>query len=100
MKQEIFNQYIDKICALFGVAESDLFSRTKKRDVTDARHLLYFLCNKRNIQTHYIQKFLAGKGYHIAHTSVLYGVSAVSKKVKEDGDYMSVIRSIENSVIF
>jgi chromosomal replication initiation ATPase DnaA len=100
MKQDIFNQYVKKVCDRFGITELDLFSKTKKRDVTDARHLLYHLCLSRNIQIHYIQKFLRDKGYEVAHTSIIYGANSVKNKVSEDKDYTSVIRSIESSVIF
>ncbi len=36
-----FNQYVDKVCYLFNIDSDILFTKTKRRDVVDARHLRY-----------------------------------------------------------
>jgi hypothetical protein len=38
MKKQIFNQYAQKIADLFGVDKQELFVKSKKRDLVDARH--------------------------------------------------------------
>jgi len=98
MKQGIFNQYADKVSTLFNVKREELFSKSKKREVVDARQLLYYLCSVRNIGISYIQRYMQENGYTIQHPSVINGIKRVSEKTKEDGDYISVIRDIEKSV--
>ena len=44
MKTEIFNSYVDKVSSLFNVDTDMIFTKTKRRDIVDARHLLYYLC--------------------------------------------------------
>jgi chromosomal replication initiation ATPase DnaA len=98
MKQDVFNQYADKVSKLFSISRDDLFSKSKKREIVDARQLLYYLCNIRYIGVSYIQKYMQENGYTIQHPSVINGIKRVSDKMKEDGDYVSVIKDIEKSV--
>lgn len=98
MKQEVFNQYVERIIELFGVKREDLFSKSKKRELTDARHLLYYLCEQRQMQIIYIQKFMAENGYQINHSSVIHGISSVADKVAKDKDYASVVKNINKAV--
>ena len=44
MKEPIFKEYATKVADLYSVSEDELFSKSKKRAIVDARHLLYYLC--------------------------------------------------------
>jgi len=99
MKKEIFNQYAQKIADLFGVDKQELFVKSKKRDLVDARHLLYYLCFHRPMRLISIQNFMDENGYNISHPSVIHGINTVEQRVAEDADYTSIIKSIEKSVI-
>jgi len=98
MKKEIFNQYAQKIADLFGVDKKELFVKSKKRDLVDARHLLYYLCFHRPMRLISIQNFMDENGYNISHPSVIHGINTVEQRVAEDADYTSIIKSIEKSV--
>jgi chromosomal replication initiation ATPase DnaA len=99
MKKQIFNQYAQKIADLFGVDKQELFVKSKKRDLVDARHLLYYLCFHRPMKLISIQNFMDENGYNISHPSVIHGINTVEQRVAEDADYTSIIKSIEKSVI-
>ena len=98
MKKQIFNQYAQKIADLFGVDKQELFVKSKKRDLVDARHLLYYLCFHRPMKLISIQNFMEENGYSISQPSVIHGVKIVSQRIAEDADYTSIIKSIEKSV--
>lgn len=98
MKHDIFNSYVNIISDRFDIPKEDLFKRTKRRDLVDARHLLYYLCAKRPMRIKYIQDYMTQNGYKINHSSVIYGIDSVAEKMKSDKDYVSIIRSIESSV--
>ncbi len=98
MKKEIFNQYAQKIADLFGVDKQELFVKSKKRDLVDARHLLYYLCFHRPMKLISIQNFMDENGYNISHPSVIHGINTVEQRVAEDADYTFIIKSIEKSV--
>lgn len=98
MKSDIFYQYTDRVTDLFRISREDLFSKTKRRDLVDARYLLYYLCYKRPMSIAYIQKYMGENGYAIRHSSIIYGIGTVIKRVKDDSDYMQVVKGIEKAV--
>lgn len=98
MKQDVFNQYVDKVVNLFKIERDLLFSKSKKRELVDARHLLYYLCAKRPMRVNYIQKYMAENGYEIQHSSVIHGISTTEKRLKEDKDYVTIVNQVDKAV--
>jgi chromosomal replication initiation ATPase DnaA len=98
MKLDIFSQYVDRIIQLFNISREELFSKSKRRDIVDARHLLYYLCYKRPMSLSYIQKFMRESGYPTQHSSVIHGINIVASRVKADGDYLQVVKDIDKAV--
>jgi len=98
MKREVFNQYVERVANQFDMDKADLFVKSKKKEIVDARHLLYYLCYKRQMKIIYIQKYMGECGYDIKHSSVIYGIASVEVKMKEDKDYVTVIRELEKAV--
>ena len=95
MKAHIFNQYTSKIAEIFGIEESEIFEKSKRRDLVDARHMLYYTCSKRPMRVVYIQKYMKDRGYDIGHTSILHGIEVAKKRVKSEKDYKSLIKAIQ-----
>jgi len=96
MKAKIFNAYKEDVCELFDVTEEELFTKSKLRDVVDARHLLYYLCKTRPMRIVYIKERMALNNYKIAHTSIIHGIKMVEKKLSTDKDYIKSINKIRN----
>lgn len=100
MKSDLFNQYVTAISDMSGVHPADLFSKNKTRAISDARHILYYVCNKRNMPASYIRKYMSDNGYDIGFHPIAYGIKCVEKKIELDPDYRSIIESVEKSVHF
>jgi chromosomal replication initiation ATPase DnaA len=98
MKEDVFNQYVERVCGLFSISNEEFFSKSRKRNFVDARHLVYFLCSIRPIQVIYIKKFMEDNGYEVYRTSISHGINIVSQKIIEDKDYQHIIKEIEKSV--
>lgn len=98
MKQDVFNQYVERVVDLFQVTKEDLFSKSKKRELVDARHLLYYLCSKRPMQVSYIERYMNESGYAIKHSSIIHGISVTEQKLLTDKDYVSIVKDIEKAV--
>tara|TARA_R100001443_G_scaffold114946_1_gene131774 strand:+ start:3096 stop:3383 length:288 start_codon:yes stop_codon:yes gene_type:complete len=94
MKKGIFEDYVKKVLALFCISKEDLFAKSKRRDLVDARHLLYYLCYHRPMQIRYIQNYMAENGYKVGHSSIIHGINQVSEKANEDKDYETVCQSL------
>lgn len=98
MKQDVFNQYVERVADIFQVTKEDIFSKSKKRELVDARHLVYYLCAKRPMQVTYIQKYMKEAGYDIQHSSIIHGITAVEQKIADDKDYVSIVKEVERAV--
>jgi chromosomal replication initiator protein len=97
MKVEIFNKYAEQIAKLFDITKEALFSKSKNRELVDARYLLYYLCFKRPMSISYIQKYMTTNGYEINHSTIIYGINTVEKKIQNDIDYRQIVNEIQNS---
>lgn len=98
MKKDIFNQYVSKVCELFDIEPDDLIKKTKHRNIVDARQLLFFLCDKRQIQKIYIEKWMNDAGFAVGHSTIIYGINRVKDRMRGDNDYVSIVKDIERSV--
>lgn len=98
VKSEIFNMYAEQVAEMYEIKKKDLFKKTKKRMVVDARHLLYYLSKTRPMRLTHIKYEMEKNGYEIAHSSIIHGIKMVEQKIKEDRDYKKVIKSIRAKV--
>jgi chromosomal replication initiation ATPase DnaA len=98
MKSDIFGQYVDRIAELFRIDKSEMFSKNKRRDLVDARQLLYYLCYTRPMAIIYIQNFMKENGYVISHSTIIHSIGVVERRINEDRDYASVVTNIQKRV--
>jgi chromosomal replication initiation ATPase DnaA len=98
MKQDVFNQYVERVTTMFNISKEDFYSKTKKREFVDARHLVYYLCSKRPMQITYIQRYMNEAGSSVKHSSIIHGITAVEQRIADDKDYVSVIKDVERAV--
>lgn len=100
MKQEILEGYLNAILLTFRIDKEEFFKKSKRRELSDARYFLYYLCKNRPISLVNIQKFMAENGYSIPLSTIFHGVNAIAKKVETDDDYFRAIQKINNKVKF
>jgi chromosomal replication initiation ATPase DnaA len=99
MKKEIFNQYTKAILSMFRLKRDELFTKNKKRDVVDARNLLYFVCANRQMKLVTIQEYMAEEGYKISHTTIIHSIKRVQEQIVSDKDYLTSISKIESCIL-
>lgn len=98
MKEDVFNQYVDKVIELFNINKEVLFSKSKERHVVDARQMLYYLCHNRQMQFVTIKNFMLSNGTSVYHNSIINGINNVKIKLEEDRDYQTIIKELEKAV--
>jgi chromosomal replication initiation ATPase DnaA len=98
MKKKIFNQYLALVLKMFGITMDELLTKSKKRQIVDAKQLLIYMCYRRQMRLVTIKEYLGDVGYVIDNKNVLHSIRAVDKKIEEDRDLQTIIRDIENSV--
>lgn len=98
MKEDVFNQYVERVTTLFNITKEEFFSRTKKRNIVDSRQLVYYLCFKRSIQITYIQKYMVDNGLNVVHSVVIHGIKRMNNRIEEDNDYKTIAKEIDRAV--
>jgi chromosomal replication initiation ATPase DnaA len=96
MKTEIFNEYTEKLLNVFDITRDEMFSKSKRRDLVDARQTLYYACSKRPMRVVYIQKYMKESGYDVGHTTILHGIKEIEKRVKSDKDYADLLKQLKS----
>ena len=99
MKSDIFNQYASTIADMSGINKDDLFSKNKTRMIAEARHLLYYLCNRRMIAVSFIKKYMEDNGYTVGFYPITYGIKMAKQRVEKDPDYASLISKIDKRIL-
>ena len=96
MKREIFDKYANAIAEKFHLTLDEMFTKTKKREVVEARQMLYFLSRERPIRISYIQRFMEDHGLPVTHSTIIHGYKKAKEFVNNDKDYSDVIDQIKN----
>tara|TARA_B110000046_G_scaffold25083_1_gene24347 strand:- start:31346 stop:31651 length:306 start_codon:yes stop_codon:yes gene_type:complete len=91
MKKEIFDKYSQAVATQFHLTLDEMFSKTKRQDIVEARQILYYLCKERPIRVSFIQRFLQENGYNITHSNIMYGYNQAKKMIEQDSDYKNFI---------
>lgn len=97
MKLEIFESYTEAVCKKMGVSQDELFSKSKDRYITDARALLFALCDRRGMRKTAIQRLCNMKGANISYTAITNSIRR-NGRISDDDDYIRLMERIENNV--
>jgi len=94
MKKQVFNHYVDVISREFGVSKKLIFTKSKRRDIVDARHMLYYVCRKNDFEISYIVNYMVQGGYDITHSSIIHGIGIMSEKIDSNEQVKQLAESI------
>lgn len=94
MKQEIFNTYVNRVLRIMNIDKEILFSRSKKREATEARQILVWLCEQRPIRRVFIKKYMEENGYNISYNDISYCIKSIDSKIENDADYSIILNKI------
>ena len=98
MKEDVFNQYVERVIDIFGIDRETLFSKSKQRHIVDARQLIYYLCYNRQMRLVTIKNLMIKNGTSVLHNSIINGIKNVQFKIEEDKDYKTIIKELEKAV--
>ncbi len=94
MKKDIFDAYADAIANKFHLTLGEMYTKTRKREVVEARQMLYFLAKERPIRLSYIKRFMEENGLPVDYATIMYGYKKAKKYVDSDPDYKFVVDTI------
>ena len=94
MKRDIFDVYATAIAKKFHITLDDMFTKNRRRDIVDARQLLYYLCMERPIRVSYIKRFMEENGHAVTHSNILYSYKKAKELIDGDDDFQNFITEI------
>jgi|TARA_B110000908_G_scaffold158863_1_gene200467 hypothetical protein len=94
MKQKLFKEYTKSVCKSVNIDAKTLFTKTKRRDVVDARFLLYYICFERPMRIRDIQEYMKHEGYDTNHSGIIKGIDIMKNRINSDQDYKNVYNEI------
>jgi chromosomal replication initiation ATPase DnaA len=99
MKKKIFLEYLDAVCSVYGITKEDVLSNNKKKELSEARQCLYYLCRMRPMRVTDIQKYISEVSDYVpSHVPILRGVNRVKQLLEEDRDVAIILERIKNKV--
>ena len=91
MKKELFDKYVKAVATQFHFTVEEMFVQSKRRDLVDARQILYYLWMERPLSISYICRFLKEYNYDVGHSTIIHGYKEAKKLVESDPDYKDFI---------
>jgi len=99
MKKKIFLDYLDAVCSVYDISRADVLSNNKKKELSEARHCLYYLCRMRPMRVTDIQKYISEVSEYVpSHVPIIRGVNRVKQLLEEDRDVAVILERIKNKV--
>lgn len=90
--------YAKGVAEVFNIDIAELFNKSRKRELVDARQLLYYLCYTRPMRISMIQDLMNENGYETKHSPIINGIKSMKNKLKEDPDYRVLVSRLQDEV--
>ena len=94
MNIKLFNQIVDYVSHHTQVDEEEMFSRSRKKALVDARYLIIYIARQLDIKLVYIQRFFKLKGYELHYTTLFHASNRIGEDMKEDEYTKEVVNTI------
>ena len=98
-RSEIWKQVMDAVTNLTEITESEIFSNSKKADVTQARGLFFITLSNQGLRPATIMRLCKSNGWQsIVHSTITKHIKRAKVKLLEDDEFIEFIREIENNL--
>ena len=95
MKEYIYKQYLNNILDHLEINLNDLLNKTKERRITEARYMLYYLCNQRGMSNSDLQSYMKTQGFEVPLNNIQYGIERMNDIITNDSDYKHIVRKLK-----
>jgi chromosomal replication initiation ATPase DnaA len=96
MKKHIFDAYAEAVAKQFHLTLDQMFTKTKRREIVDARQMLYYLCMERPIRISYIQRFMEENGHTLSHSTIIHGYKQAKDLIGKDKDFKEIVSKLQD----
>ena len=98
-RSEIWETTMKTVITLTEVTQSELFSNSKKADVTQARGLLFITLSNQGLRPATIMRLCQNNGWEpIVHSTITKHIERAKKKIKEDDEFIEFLKDIKDNL--
>tara|TARA_R110000824_G_scaffold21748_14_gene80830 strand:+ start:6212 stop:6538 length:327 start_codon:yes stop_codon:yes gene_type:complete len=80
----LFNNVVELVSHYTQVEEDELFTKSRKKALVDARYVIIFICRQLGIKQVYIQRFFKLKGFDVHYTTLFHAYHRIEDDVDDD----------------
>jgi len=96
-RSEIWKDVMEAVTSLTEVTQAEIFSPSKKADITQARGLLFWTLTKKGLRPATIMRLCKTNGWEtIVHSTITKHIKRSTVKVKKDDEFKLFLREIES----
>lgn len=89
-----FDMIVEATAEFYNINPDVIFSKSRVRDVADARQIIMYLCHKLTS----LSSSVIGQKLNRSHTTVLHGISTVEDRVNFTKDLQDAVNAIEEDL--
>jgi chromosomal replication initiation ATPase DnaA len=95
INEERILQIVDTVCQYYGLTRESIFHRFKSRDVSEKKHMIFWLIRKHtNISLEYVANILGTD-----HATISNGSKNFKRLLKLDNNLETVVKNIEAQIL-
>lgn len=94
MNRKLFSAIVELVGEFTQLDETEIFSKSRKQTLVDARYLIIFISRQLDIKLIYIQRFFKLKGFKLHYTTLFHASKRIEAEIKEDEYLKEIVDSI------
>ena len=96
-RSEIWKQVMYAVTNLTEITQSEIFSNSKKADVTQARGLFFITLSRKGLRPATIMRLCKSNGWQsIVHSTITKHIKRAEVKSLEDDEFIEFLQEIED----
>jgi len=84
MNPKLFTAIVELVSEFTSLNETEIFSKSRKKALVDARYLIIYIARQLDIKLVYIQRFFALKGFELHYTTLFHASNRIEQDIKDD----------------
>ena len=90
MNHQLFSTIVNLVSEHTQIHESEIFTRSRKKALVDARYIIIYIARRMDIKLVYIQRFFALEGFELHYTTLFHACNRLEEDMEED-DYIKTL---------
>ena len=95
MNHQLFTTLVELVSHFTQVDEDELFSKSRKKALVDARYMIIYIARQLDIRLIYIQRYFKLKGFELHYTTLFHAC----KRVEQDKEKDEYVQEFINNIL-